>query len=107
MVLLHLKIIHMPQWSSLQNNGKTLMTNTNDFRQSFIDFIVLVVIPQIPSLVFFRFFCNARSGLSVALPLFDFASCIEFHWLYCYHHSPDTTLGLLQIFVMQEKADYQ
>ena len=38
-------------------------------------------------------FCDARrSSLSIALPSFDFVSCIEFHQFYrCRRHFPDTT----------------
>ena len=46
---------------------------------------------------FSLYFCDARrSSSSVALPSFDFTSCIELHRFYCScHHSPDTTLCLL------------
>ena len=70
-----------------------------DFHQ----FIVLVIIPRYHPW-FSLDFCDARrSSSSVALPPFDFASCIQFHWFHHSHcHSPDRTLCLLQIFMIQE-----
>ena len=62
--------------------------------QSFIDFIILVVILQIPW--FSSDFCDARrSGSSVALPSFHFASCTEFYQFYRFCHQCWGLLWLL------------
>ena len=63
------------------------------------------------SLSFFRYhpwfpsdFCDARrSGSSIALPPFNFASWMEFHKPFLSrHHFPHTTLCRLQNFVIRE-----
>ena len=95
--------------------AKTFMIKAYKYKmmltRSFIDFIILVVI--LPDTIHPWFSLDnvmqeEVASSSVTVPSFAFASCIEFHQFYrsC-HHSPDTTLGLSQIFVVQEYVDYQ
>ena len=98
MISLHQKIIHMPQWSSY--NGENLYNKSMHIQMMLdTDFIVLVIILLIPSLVSSDFCDVRRSSSSVAPPSFDLASCLESHWFYRFHcRFPYTTLCLHQIF---------